>query len=174
MTEQATSSAGDERQPLVLGDLTPPQRERMRMRLEHLLEAETGFRGGDPAHALPGEPQARYNPATATLGQRRRAKVAELRALGGDEARLLGLGQISERTLERWAASLRESGIAACADGRWVRRRSGHPSVGAEVEEAILAVQAETLHRSRVSTTTRGVDPPVCPGKVRAGRGHPQ
>lgn len=157
MIKHAAGEHGAGRQPVVLEDLTAEQLERTRMRLAHLLEVETGFRSGDAGQALPGEPRACYDPATSTLRQRRRAKVAELRALGREEARLLGLGQVSERTLERMTASFRRSGIAGCADGRWTRRSGGHPSVSAEVEEAILAVRAETVHRSRVSMKTREV-----------------
>jgi hypothetical protein len=55
-----------------------------------------------------------------TLGQRRRAKVAELKALGSGEAALLGLGKVSERTLERMAAAWRDKG-----PGRVHRRAVG-------------------------------------------------
>lgn len=154
MTERELSESGG-RQPVVLSDLTPEQQQRARMRWEHVLEVETGFRGGDPAWAQPGEPRACYDTAATTLRQRRRAKVAELHALGAEEARLLGWAKVSERTLERLAAGLRRDGIVACVDRRWVRRRSGHPSVSPEVREAILAVRAETLHRSTVSMKTR-------------------
>jgi len=143
------------RQPPVVDDLTPTQQEQVRLRVAHLLEAETGFRSGDPQHALPGEPRPAYDPATTTLGARRRAKVAELQGLGRDEARMLGLEQVSERTLERLAASWREFGIVGCIDGRLLRCGGGHPSVSEEVREAIFAVRTETLHRSRISMRAR-------------------
>lgn len=79
-----------------------------------------------------------------SLGQRRRAEVAEL-AVIGDQARLLGPGQISERTLQRMAAAWRRDGTAGLIDGRQVRVTGGHPSIGAEVTEAI---QAEAAIRS--------------------------
>ncbi|HZD00821.1 MAG TPA: hypothetical protein VFA46_11735 [Actinomycetes bacterium] len=91
------------RQPAVLSDLTEQQQERLRLRVAHLLEAETGFRSGDPLRPAPGEPRAAYDPATTTLGARRLAKVAELGALDGAAARLLGLERVSQRTLERLA-----------------------------------------------------------------------
>ena len=69
-------------QPPVLDDLTDYQRDVVRLRVEHLLEAETGFRGGDPLNPGPGEPRPAFDPRTTTLGQRRRAKAAELKALG--------------------------------------------------------------------------------------------
>jgi hypothetical protein len=138
-------------QPPVLDDLTGYQREVVRMRVAHLLEAETGFRGGDPLRPEPGEPRPGYHPRSTTLGQRRRAKAAELKALGGEEAALLGLGKASERTLERMAAAWKDRGPAGCIDGRWVRAGGGHPSITEEVREAIFAVRRETRTRSRTS-----------------------
>ncbi len=152
---RAAKPAAGGRQPVGLADLTPAQQERLRLRVAHLLEVETGFRSGDPHRALPGEPRPAYDPATTTLGQRRRAKVAELAALGRHEVRLLGLAQTSERTLKRLAARYRALGEAGLIDGRLVRRQGGHPSIGAEVAEAILAVRAETLRRSKISMRTR-------------------
>ncbi len=143
------------RQHAMWGDLTEHQRELVRLRVAHLLEVETGFRSGDPRRAMAGEPRPAYDPERTTLGQRRRAKVAELKALGVDEARLLGLGRVSERTLIRLAVGWRESGLAGCIDSRWLRPSSGHPSISEEVREAIFAVRRECLHRSRVSMRTR-------------------
>lgn len=142
-------------QPPLLDDLLPEQRQQLRLRVAHLLEVQTGFRSGDPYQAAPGEPRAAYDPATTTLSERRRAKVAELRQLGRAEARLLGLVSVSERTLERWAAAYRRLGVTGCIDGRLLRRRSGHPSLGPEVIKAIMVVHTETLHRSRMSMRAR-------------------
>jgi hypothetical protein len=143
------------RQPAAWEDLTSAQQHQLRLRVAHLLEAETGFRSGDPLQAIPEEPRAAYDPAITTLGQRRRAKVAELRALGRDEAGLLGLDEVGERTLKRLAAAYRRAGIVGCIDGRWLRPSSGHPSISEEVREAIFAVRAETLHRSKISMRAR-------------------
>lgn len=120
-----------------------------------MLEAETGFRSGDPCDPRPDEPRPGYDPAATTVEQRRRTKVAELAVLGGDEALMLGLAQVSERTLRRWAAAFWQRGPVGCVDGRLLRRSGGHPSVSAQVREAIEAVHAETLHRSRVGMKTR-------------------
>jgi hypothetical protein len=138
-------------QPPGLDDLTDYRRQVVRLRVAHLLEAETGFRGGDPLRPGPEEPRLAYDPRITTLGQRRRAKAAELRALGAEEAAMLGLGQVSERTLERMAAAWSDRGPAGCIDGRWVRAGGGHPSITEEVREAIFAVRAETRNRSRTS-----------------------
>jgi hypothetical protein len=77
--------------------------------------------------------------------------VAELKALGEDEARLLGLRQVSERTLKRLAAAWRGTGIAGCVDGRWLLLGNGHLSIGEEIREAISRFRAESLHRCRMS-----------------------
>jgi hypothetical protein len=143
--------AGPRRQPATLDDLTDYQREVVRLRAAHVLETETGFRSGDPLRPGPGEPRPAFDPRATTLEERRRAKAAELKALGPDEAALLGLGQVGTRTLERLAAAMRARGLAGCIDRRWVRPRSGHPSITEEVREAIFAARAEFLRRSKMS-----------------------
>ncbi|MFD9226126.1 hypothetical protein ACFWDI_40440 [Streptomyces sp. NPDC060064] len=144
-----------DRQPPTLGDLTKGQQDKVRLRAAHLLEAETGYRSGDPRRAEPGEPRPAYDPARTTLGQRRRAKVAEMNALGREEASVLGLDRFSERTLKRMAAAWRKDGLLGCADGRWLRASGGRPSITEEVWEAIFAVRDETLQRSRMSMRSR-------------------
>jgi transposase InsO family protein len=139
---------------VLIEDLTAQQREWLACRVAHLLEVETGFRGGGVLLAVPGEPRAAYDPAATTLEARRRAKVQELSALG-DQARLLGFAQVSVRTLRRMAAAYAREGVVGLVDGRWVRRGGGRPSVSPQVLEALEAVRAETLHRSRVSMRTR-------------------
>jgi hypothetical protein len=143
------------RQPVLLSDLTPHQQEMARVRFAHVQETETGYRSGDPLRALAGEPRAAYDPQVTTLEQRRRAKVAEIGALGPDQARLLGFSGVSERTLRRLAASCRRFGAAGAIKGSWVRRGGMRPSVTEPVREAVMAVRQETLHRSRVSMKTR-------------------
>lgn len=140
-----------------MDDLTGYQREMARLRVAHLLETETGFRGGDPRHPDHGEPRPAYDLQNTTLGQRRRAKVSELGELGVDEAALLRLGRVSERTLKRMAAAWRDSGPIGCADGRWLRAGGNHPSITEEIREAIFAVRAESLHRSKMSMQARCV-----------------
>lgn len=63
---EETGPAG---QPASLDDLNEHQRQVLRLRVGHLLEAETGFRGGDPLHPGPGEPRPAYDPRSTTLGQ---------------------------------------------------------------------------------------------------------
>ncbi|MFK0251975.1 hypothetical protein ACIQUM_45375 [Amycolatopsis azurea] len=148
-------AAGRGRQDPTTDDLTPQQQALVGLRLAHLLEVETGFRGGDPLRPEPGEPRAGFDPASTTVTQRRHAKVAELAALDPDQARLLGLDKVGYRTLIRWENRRRQVGALGCADDRWLRPRSGHPSVNEMVREAVFTVQAESLHRSRMSLRTR-------------------
>jgi transposase InsO family protein len=136
-------------------DLTEHNLARARIREEHLLEVETGYRSGSRFWARPDEPRPAFDPAWTTLTERRLAKVAELNDLDGREAKQLGLERISVRTLKRMSAQHSEHGVAGLADGRWTRARSGHRSITPEVEEAIVAVHAESLHRSRMSMTSK-------------------
>ena len=138
----------------MLEDLTDQQLAWLSCRVAHVLEAETGFRRGSVLEAADGEPRAQYDPAVTNVGQRRRAKVAELRALG-EQAGLLGLAHVSERTLERFAAAYEREGVFGLIDRRWVRCCGGHPSLSPAVLEALEAVHTETLHRSRISMRTR-------------------
>ena len=149
--DEAAEPAKPAGQSPALDDLTDYQREVVWLRVAHLLEAETGFRGGDSLHPGPGEPRPAYDPRNTTLGQRRQAKVAELKSLRADESALLGLGQVSERTLKRMAAAWRDRGPAGCIDRRWLRAGGGHPSITEEIREAIFAVRTETRKRSRTS-----------------------
>ncbi|MFI5987886.1 transposase, partial [Streptomyces sp. NPDC051555] len=153
-TSKALSVRGS-RQGVVLGDLTEEQLLRARIRAEHVLEAETGFRAGHPSRALPGEPRPAYDPQTTTLAERRRAKAAEVQALPPVEAAALGLRFLSKRTLERLAGKSGRDLVLACADGRWTRAGGGHQSITEEVREAIFAVRQESLRRSRMTMAAR-------------------
>jgi hypothetical protein len=146
-----------ERQPTGLDDLTDQQRDIVAVRYAHVMEVETGFRSGDCLRALPGEPRPGYDPDKTTVTQRRRAKVAELRALPADEAPMLGLAHVSVRTLIRWAVDTRRFGVTGCITGNWVRRSGARPAITPEIREAIFAVRQEALHRSRISMRAKVV-----------------
>jgi hypothetical protein len=45
------------RQPVSVTDLDSAGQQRLRLRLEHLMEVETGYRSGSAALAGPGEPR---------------------------------------------------------------------------------------------------------------------
>lgn len=145
------------RQPTLLEDLTDAQRAILALRLEHLMEAETGFRSGDPRRALPGEPRPGYDPDVTTITQRRENKAAGLSALPAAEARMLGLARVSARTLRRWAFLLGNGNIEGLINGSWVRLSTGHPSVTPEVREAIIWVRKRTLHLSRTDMGSKHV-----------------
>jgi hypothetical protein len=51
-----------------LEDLDDTERERLHLRVAHLLEAETGFRSGTPLRALDGEPPPEYDPGCHHAG----------------------------------------------------------------------------------------------------------
>ncbi|MFE2247252.1 transposase [Streptomyces lavendulae] len=146
---------GKKQQATRFEDLDEADQRRARIRLAHLLETETGYRSGSLFWAEEGEPRPEFDPDRTTLTQRREAKVAALRALAAEDATFLGLGQISERTLRRMAATFEEEGLVGLADGRWTRELAGHRSIIPEFAEAIRAVHAESLHRSRLSMTTK-------------------
>jgi hypothetical protein len=136
-------------------DLVGHDLERARIRMAHLLEAETGYRSGSRYWARPGEPKPEYDPEQTTLTKRRRAKVAELKKLDRQEARQLGLEWVSERTLERMAARYAGCGLTGLADGRWTPSLRGRRAVTEEVAEAVRAVHAECEHRSALSMKTK-------------------
>ncbi len=123
--------------------------------MAHLLEVATGFRSGDRLRPGPGEPKPEYDPDTTTLTSRRRAKVAELKALDRQQAKLLSLDAVSYHTLIRWENARRRSGLIGCADDRWLREGGGHPSVTDELREAIFAVREETLRGAKVTMRTK-------------------
>ncbi|WKX73831.1 hypothetical protein [Streptomyces sp. XD-27] len=143
------------RQRLRSEDLPEHDLVRARIRAAHLLEVQTGFRSGSRHWAQPGEPRGEYDPARTTLAERRRAKVAELKGMDRQGAKQLGLEWISERTLERMAAQYAEHGLMGLADGRWTPPLRGRRAVTEEITEAIRAVHAECLHRSKVSMKTK-------------------
>lgn len=154
-TAPLTGAAVGGNQPVSKTDLDEAQLDRARRRAAHVLEAETGFRSGNPLWALSGEPRPAYDPARTTVTERRRAKAAELAALAPEDASALGLANMSERTLRRLSARSATELISGCADGRWTRRRGGHPSITEEIREAIFAVKRECGRRSRISMRAR-------------------
>ncbi len=152
-----TAAAGADRgrQPKTVRDLEQGKRELTGLRMVHLLEVATGFRSGDRLRPGPGEPKPEYDPDTTTLTSRRLAKVAELKAIDQQQAKLLGLDSVGYRTLIRWENTRRRFGLIGCADDRWLRESGGHPTITEEVREAIFAVREETLRGAKVSMRTK-------------------
>ncbi|MET4641430.1 hypothetical protein ABID95_001151 [Streptomyces atratus] len=108
---------------------------RARLLVAHVLEAETGFREGHPARALPGEPRLAYDPDCTMPTQRRYARAAETVAMPRPEAVRLGLQYLSCRTLLRLSGLSGNSLLLACADGLWTRQLSGHRGITEEVRD---------------------------------------
>ncbi|MFD8500985.1 Mu transposase C-terminal domain-containing protein [Amycolatopsis sp. NPDC059657] len=90
----------------ILDDLTSAQRKQLSERLGHVQELLTGYRGGavsDPGHD---EPRPGYDPRLP-LRDRYAVKAAEL--------------GVTMRTLERWVAAFRETGLLGLVDHRGTR-----------------------------------------------------
>ena len=87
----------------LLDDLSDTERTQLTERLGHVREVLTGYRSGSADLAEPGEPRPGYDPALPLM-DRYRTKAAEL-----------GIGS---RTVERWAAAVREVGPVGLLDGR--------------------------------------------------------
>jgi len=149
----ASPSPGPVRRPAPESEidlLDDDERQVLHLRLAHLLEAETGYRSGDPSVALPGEPHPEYDPAIVpSVVQRRKNKAAEIaqaiRALDPEAARRAGIAGLSVRSLERMAAAWnRTHSLAALVDRRRLRPSTGPrlaASDSAESEEDLAALK---------------------------------
>ncbi|MFI8883756.1 transposase [Streptomyces sp. NPDC053813] len=147
------------RQPKAMDDLDDHQRQIIMLRMEHLLEAKTGYRSGDPLYALPHEPLPQYDPDITTLTQRRKAKAKELLKAAAEapaQAKANGLHKASLRTLIRWDTARAKYGPIGVADDRWLREATGH-TISPELREALFAVYAECSDR-RSKMTMRDIE----------------
>ena len=98
-------------------------------RSDHLNEAWTGFKSGDPDRAEKGEPRPEYDPAKRpSLEDRIGAKAAEM--------------GLSPRQLKRLRAAQREQGERGLVDRRYTRPRKA-PEVDERLLSAIEAVREE-------------------------------
>ncbi|WP_238783079.1 hypothetical protein [Streptomyces monomycini] len=112
-TRKDLPAASRGRQPKGMLDLPPEKRTLAILRVAHLHEVETGFRSGNPLHALPMEPKPKYDPGVTTLTERRQAKVRKLRkatVADPDLAAEQWLDRVSYRTLVRWDLARRRFG----------------------------------------------------------------
>jgi hypothetical protein len=154
----------------LLDGLSKARRTELRRMQAHLLEMTTGFRSGEAASAVAGEPRAAYNPAL-TLQTRVEAKAAEL----GCSAAVMW------KRLHRW----REQGLAGLIDRRTVRlsnplggtrdvnerpvlRRRRTPSrpAGPDTSTAVSARRASPAARSRTPAASRRAPPATAPTAV--------
>lgn len=118
----------------ILDDLTDAERTQLSERLGHVREVLTGYRSGSAELAEPDEPRPGCDPSVALM-DRYRAKAAEL-----------GVGS---RTVERWAAVLREVGPVGLIDSRSVRPADPLSGVDARWLEMCRVVLSEHVEASR-------------------------
>ncbi len=168
-------------------DLLDEQERRvLQLRLAHLLEAETGYRSGDPSVALPNEPRPAYDPALVpSVTLRRENKAAEieraLQTLDPESAALAGITGLSVRSLKRMSAAwYGTQSLSALIDRRRLRPTNGprlHKDHAETIRDLIYQVEEDfNANASRVSTLTRhrhllflgqqvGLGPVVLPGR---------
>jgi hypothetical protein len=87
------SSTAQDRQAPVMEDLTPTRQEQLRLRVAHLLEAQTGFRSGDRGRRCPAShvpPTTRRSPR---LGNDDVPRWPSLEALAGTRRACSGLSR---------------------------------------------------------------------------------
>lgn len=140
---------GQKKAPLDLVRLLPEaERDLVLRRIEHVNEAVTGYRSGDPERSLPAEPQPHYDPRTTFKKDRFAAKEAEL---DNEFARRCG-EYMSVSTMRRIESHLRE-GIAfqGAVDGRKRRRSGGRRAVPPEVAEATVRLVESRRDKSTMS-----------------------
>jgi hypothetical protein len=111
------------------GALSDTQLREAAEMLAHLNEASFGYRSGDPARPLPGEPRPEFDPLCTTLRQRLEAKAAELRC--------------SVERLRKRRRALQRQGLGGLVDGRAARSVTG-AGVDERLRAAIVA-EAERL-----------------------------
>jgi len=105
-------------------------------RAGHIREVLTGFKSGDPARALPGEPLVHFR-----RGEPLKARYAQ-------KAAELGVGL---RTVERWVTVFRADGVDSLVDERGAR--SLRLTVDPRWDAALEAVVSESVSASTPSTS---------------------
>jgi len=118
----------------VFSSLTKAEHAQLDDRLGHVRELLTGYRSGDPAVALPGEPRAAYDPARPRM-DRYGAKADEL-----------GIGQ---STLRRWVAAYNAQDVAGLVDLRHHRSSDPLRHVDQRWLDMLASVLAEHTAASR-------------------------
>jgi hypothetical protein len=129
--------AGAETAGAALSGLTKSQRSELARRVEHVQEVLTGFRRGDVALALPGEPRAPFGPGGGMMA-RYRAKASEL--------------DTSVMTVRRMVSRFAEAGPAGLIDRRWTR--GGDPFGGVD-PRWLAMVHTVLAEHAEASTPTR-------------------
>lgn len=136
----------------VVSSLPADARMRALRRIEHISEAMTGYRSGDPAQPLPGEPRPEYDPHLFLQKDRLAAKEREL---DNEFARECGV-TMSARTMRRlWPKIRSGNAFASVAGASAPRRSSGRRRIHPKVAEATAVLIAD--QRSKSSKTVRGL-----------------
>ena len=118
----------------VFSSLDETERAQLNDRLAHVRELLTGYRSGDPAAPLPGEPRPAYEPARPRM-DRYAAKAEEL-----------GVGR---STLRRWVAAYQEQDAAGLLDLRHHRQSDPLRHVDQRWLDMLASVLAEHTGASR-------------------------
>ncbi len=118
----------------VFSSLEETERAELNDRLAHVRELLTGYRSGDAAVPLPGEPRPAYDSARPRM-QRYAAKAGEL-----------GVGR---STLRRWVAAYQEQDAAGLLDLRHHRRADPLRHVDQRWLDMLASVLAEHTGASR-------------------------
>jgi transposase InsO family protein len=126
---QAAEGAGS-----ILSDLDAARLAQLQDRLAHVREAVCGFRSGNAATAMAGEPRPEYGPSKPIM-DRYRAKATEL--------------GVDPSTVRRWAQQLRDGGPAALVDGRAERSHDPLRGVDQRWLDTCAAVLDEHVDASR-------------------------
>lgn len=119
-------------------------------RIEHISEAMTGYRSGEPGQPLPGEPRPEYDPHLVLQQDRLDAKEREL---DNEFAREYGVA-MSARTMRRlWPKIKAGTAFAHAAGAAAPRRSQGRRAIGADLAEATAVLIADQRSKSSKSVT---------------------
>ncbi|WP_198152789.1 hypothetical protein [Pseudofrankia sp. DC12] len=164
-TSRPAPTAGAADREAVLLGLPAAERARVEEMEAHLLEAETGYRSGDPAS---GKPHVGYDPAHTTLSERIEAKASEL--------------GLTSRRLWQLRRSWQRDGLIGLADKRKTRPHAPLARVDPRIITAIReqaaadrldssATVGNRFHRRTQNRSTPSTGPAwsCCPARTASG-----
>lgn len=117
--------------------LTDEMRREAREKLEHLREAQTGYRSGSAESAKPSEPRSEYDPEITTSTERMKSKAKEM-----------GIG---ERTIWKMQKDYERQGLMGLADLRGIRQSNALGRLDPRVYKAIEEVLDDLVNKSSVT-----------------------
>lgn len=106
-------------------------------KLDHLREALYGYRSGDAASAMPGEPRPKFDPQATTITERIRTKAGEL--------------GVTERALWNRRKAYASRGLEGLVDARKLRLSNPLGNIDPKVHRAVLLVLDENAAKSNVT-----------------------